>query len=66
MKIEYKLEGMSCGGCVNSVWKSLMQVTDITDAEVQLNPQRAIITMDRSISIEELQAHLSKAGLYFN
>lgn len=36
----------------------------ITEAEVHLNPQEAIITMNNSISVEELQRQLDKAGPY--
>ena len=29
MKQNYELEGMSCGGCVNSVKKALLQMSDV-------------------------------------
>ncbi len=64
MKVKYELQGMSCGGCVSNVKQALLQVPDVTEAEVQLNPQSAVITMDKSISIHELQAQLAKAGHY--
>ena len=64
MQKEYELQGMSCGGCVNIVIGSLLQVPDVTEAEVQLNPQRAVITMNKPIGIDELQSHLKKAGNY--
>lgn len=64
MKKEYELEGMSCSGCVNNVKTALLQVPDVTEAEVQLHPQSAVITMNKFISIDELQAHLKKAGHY--
>ena len=64
MKTKYKLEGMSCGGCVSNVKRALMQMPEVTDAEVSLNPQSAVITMNKSINIEELQAQLTKAGHY--
>ena len=64
MKKEYELHGMSCGGCVSNVKKALLQVPDVTEAEVHLNPQGAIITMNKPISVDELQSQLSKAGHY--
>jgi copper chaperone len=64
MKKEYELQGMSCGGCVSNVKRALMQVPEVTDAEVTLNPQRAILTMKIPIAIESLQTQLKKAGLY--
>ena len=55
---------MSCGGCVNNVKRALLQLLDVTEAEVKLNPQSAVITMDKSIGVDELQAQLNKAGHY--
>ena len=44
MKKKYELQGMSCGGCVSNVKRALLQVPDVTDAEVHLIPQGAVIT----------------------
>lgn len=64
MKKEYELQGMSCGGCMSKVKQALLQVPDVTGAEVHLNPQRAIITMNKSITVDELQSQLKTAGHY--
>jgi len=64
MKKDYELAGMSCGGCVNNVKRALLQFPDVIEAEVQLNPQRAVLTMSKSIDVDELQAQLNKAGHY--
>jgi len=64
MKKNYELEGMSCGGCVSNVKKALLQNQDIQEAEVQLHPQRAVLTMTKAINIHDLQAQLKKAGHY--
>ena len=61
---EYELQGMSCGGCVSNVKRALLQVPDVTEAEVQLKPQSAVITMKKSVSVDELQDQLTKAGHY--
>ena len=55
---------MSCGGCVNSVKKMLLQNSDITDAEIQLNPPTAVLTMTEPIPLEKLQQQLSQSGNY--
>lgn len=60
MKKQYELSGMSCGGCVSSVKRLLLQVPNITEAEVQLNPPRAELTMSKPIDVNVLQAHLNK------
>lgn len=61
---EYELQGMSCGGCVSNVKRALLQVPDVTEAEVHLNPQGAVITMNKLIAVDELQTQLKKAGHY--
>jgi len=60
----YELTGMSCGGCVSNVKQALLKVPDVKQAEVQLHPQSAIITMNKLIDVSELQAQLSKVGRY--
>lgn len=55
---------MSCGGCVSNVKRALLQVPDVTDAEVHLNPQGAILTMNKPIAVEVLQTQLKNAGQY--
>ena len=64
MKVKYELQGMSCSDCVNSVKLALLQVADVTEAEVQLKPQSAVITMNKSVNVDKLQAQLTKAGHY--
>ncbi len=64
MKKNYELTGMSCGGCVANVKRSLLQVPDVENAEVQLHPQGAVITMNKPVGVEQLQAQLKKAGHY--
>ena len=64
MKKEFELAGMSCAGCVSLVKEALLHVAGITEAEVYLHPQRAVLTMRESIDVAELQTQLSKAGLY--
>ena len=64
MKKEFELAGMSCAGCVSHVKEALLHVAGITEAEVYLHPQRAVLTMRESIDVAELQTQLSTAGLY--
>lgn len=64
MKKKYEITGMSCGGCVNSVKNTLLKLPEILEAEVGLNPQRAVLTMDKTVGVAELQAQLSNAGHY--
>ncbi|MDQ6763516.1 MAG: heavy-metal-associated domain-containing protein [Bacteroidota bacterium] len=64
MKKNYEIKGMSCGGCVSNVKRALLQLPDVTEADVQLNPQSAVLTMSKPVNVEELQAQLKKAGHY--
>lgn len=64
MKKEYELHGMSCGGCVSTVKRALLQVQDVIKVEVELNPPGAVITMSTSIDVKELQTRLTQAGHY--
>ena len=64
MKKNYALTGMSCGGCVKNVKNALLQLPGVEEAEVQLNPQTAILTMSKPLDVDELQAQLKKAGHY--
>lgn len=64
MKKEFELAGMSCGGCVSHVKKALLQIPGVTEAEVQLHPQSAVLSMSEAIDVAELQTQLSKAGHY--
>ena len=64
MNKKYELQGMSCGGCVSNVKRAISQIPNVEDVEVQLRPPVANITMSKSIDVNELQSHLSKAGHY--
>jgi len=64
MKKNYELSGMSCGGCVSNVKKSLLELPFVVDADIQLNPQHAVLTMTQLVGLEELQSHLKKSGNY--
>lgn len=64
MKKYYELAGMSCESCVNNVKQALMELPNVTDAEVKLKPQGVLITMTESIDTNVLQDRVGKAGNY--
>lgn len=41
-----------------------MQLPDVTDAEIQLNPPTAVLTMNKPIALEKLQEQLNQSGNY--
>jgi copper chaperone len=64
MKINYELSGMNCGGCVSSVKSALLKLPEVQEAEIQLHPQSAVLTMSKAIDVKDLQAQLKKTGHY--
>lgn len=59
MKHTYKITGMTCGNCEASVKKSLSNIEDVTNVEINLETKEAIITMSNHIEIAKLQKALS-------
>jgi copper chaperone len=60
MKHKYQINGISCGGCVARVKKTLESHPNIEKAEILLAPKgAALITMKEKLSIDELQKQLN-------
>jgi copper chaperone CopZ len=64
MTHEYMITGMTCMSCVARIKDQLLRLGDVTAVDVQLNPSRAIISMNKHIPVLVLQQAVSKAGLY--
>jgi len=64
MKQKFKINGMSCGSCRQTVEKALQLVEGITSVQVSMSPPEAIIEKDDSVTFEQLNSALSKAGNY--
>lgn len=65
MKHKYQISGISCGGCVARVKKTLEAHPDIEKTEILLDPKGAtIINMNKELSIEDLQKQLNKLEGY--
>lgn len=60
----YNISGMTCNSCVAKVKSELLKIGDITEADVQLAPPQAAISMQKHIPVEALQSALQKAGNY--
>ena len=60
MKVyNYKILGMTCQGCVNTVIKNLKKVQDISNVDVDFEQEKVKISISRDINILELQKFLS-------
>lgn len=51
--ITFNIEGMTCGGCVNSVSNALKQVAGVSDVQVSLENQTATISFDDAQTNEQ-------------
>ena len=64
---QFKVTGMSCGGCVGSVKGALQKVEGVSDVEVSLNPGQAIVNADVSLaSAAQILAAITKLGYHAN
>lgn len=60
MKQKFQINGISCGGCIARVKKTLEDHPNIEKAEILLEPKGAtVITMNKALSIDELQKQLN-------
>ena len=60
MKQKFQINGISCGGCVARVKKTLEEHPNIEKAEIFLAPKGAtLITMKEALSVDELQKQLN-------
>lgn len=60
MKQTIQLENLSCQNCVKHVTKHFLSMEGVSDVAVDLEKQTAEIIADRSLSVEDYQAALSK------
>lgn len=59
MKTSYKLDGITCGGCVANVTKLLNAHPQIQHTEVSLTNKTAVIETESKLPLKELQALLA-------
>ena len=65
MKQNFQINGISCGGCVARVKKTLEEHPNIEKAEISLTPKGTTkITMNESLSVAELQKQLDRLNGY--
>ena len=65
MKRKFQINGISCGGCISRVKKTLEEHPKIEKAEIFLAPKGAtLITMKEALSVDELQNQLNALSGY--
>lgn len=60
----YIVKGVTCEGCVAKVKSKLLMHPDILSADVKLQNQKTTITMQRHLTVEELQEAIGKDTKY--
>ena len=62
-KVEFKVEGMSCGGCVKSVSRMLTGVAGVSSVAVSLEQASAAVEFDAAkTSLAQLKQAVERAG----
>ncbi len=64
MKHTYQLTGMTCTGCEAKVKSSLLSLPDITAVEVSKDNNTATISIEKHISLTDLQNAMGSDGKY--
>ena len=66
MNHTYKISGMSCRGCSNTVKSALESVPGVSQAQVHLDQHEAVVSMDRYIPIDKFKEALSNHGGHYD
>jgi cation transport ATPase len=64
MTHKYTINGMTCNSCVGRVKSELLKLSDVLEADVQLQSPQAVITMNKHIPTDRLQKAIANAGRY--
>src|SRR5690606_12625597 len=66
MKHVYDITGMTCNGCRSHVEKALKEAPGVTNVEVDLEKNEAVIEMNNHIEVSELRNALKAGGGNYN
>jgi len=55
---------MTCGGCVARAKKAFESIEGVIEAHVQLEAPQATLSLEKTLTLEELQSALNAAGAY--
>lgn len=64
MTHSYTVAGITCDGCVAKVKSKLLMHPDVLSADVKLEGQKAVITMQKHLSLKELQEAIGTDSKY--
>ncbi|MBS1977869.1 MAG: heavy-metal-associated domain-containing protein [Bacteroidetes bacterium] len=60
----YVVKGVTCEGCVAKVKSKLLMHPDVSSADVKLQNQKTTITMQRHLTVDELQEAIGRGTKY--
>lgn len=60
----YKIEGMTCGSCVEKITQRLKALPDVSSVNVSLTEKKADIVADRAVLLKDIQGVLSDLPKY--
>ncbi len=58
----YRVEGMTCGHCVNAITAELSKLDDVTGVEVALESGEVTVTSDSALDDQVVRAAVDEAG----
>jgi copper chaperone len=59
----FDIQGMTCGGCVGGVQRTLQKIDGVGDIQVSLRPGQASLKVDPSrVSAAQIEAIIAKLG----
>ena len=64
MEHTYKINGMTCNSCVETVKTALKSINGIENVQVTLNPAHAVIAMKHHIQTSDMSKILLEHGNY--
>lgn len=62
MQQTFRIDGMHCGGCVARVTRALQAIAD--DVAVTLEPPQARLEAPDTLTVQQVQSAVAKAGDY--
>lgn len=59
---EFRVEGMTCMHCVNTVKKALIGVEGVSDVEVFLDTGKVVVKLEKEVPFESLKNAVEEWG----
>jgi copper chaperone CopZ len=64
--VTYKVAGLNCGHCANSVEEALKSLDSVSEAKVELETQTVTISVQTELADDDVQKAVVDAGYQFS